>query len=45
MTYAITRAFQARPFYEPLGFSVFGQIDGRAPTFPRVVTTVSYALK
>lgn len=31
-----TYAFQARLFYERLGFSVFGQIDGPAPVFPRV---------
>ena len=30
-----TYAFQARPFYERLGFSVFGQLDGPAPMFPR----------
>lgn len=30
-----TYAFQARPFYERLGFEVFGQIDGPAPVFPR----------
>jgi GNAT superfamily N-acetyltransferase len=30
-----TYAFQARPFYERLGFSEFGQIDGPAPIFPR----------
>ena len=30
-----TYAFQARPFYERLGFSLFGQIDGPAPMFPR----------
>lgn len=30
-----TYAFQARPFYERLGFKVFGQIDGPAPIFPR----------
>lgn len=30
-----TFAFQARPFYERLGFSVFGQLDGPAPAFPR----------
>lgn len=30
-----TYAFQARSFYERLGFSVFGQIDGPAPMFPR----------
>jgi GNAT superfamily N-acetyltransferase len=30
-----TFAFQARPFYERLGFEVFGQIDGPAPMFPR----------
>jgi GNAT superfamily N-acetyltransferase len=27
--------FQARPFYERLGFSVFGQLDGPPPAFPR----------
>lgn len=31
-----TYAFQARPFYERLGFAVFGQIDGPPPMFPRV---------
>ena len=30
-----TYAFQARPFYERLGFSVFGQLDGPPPMFPR----------
>jgi GNAT superfamily N-acetyltransferase len=30
-----TFAFQARPFYEKLGFRVFGQIDGPSPIFPR----------
>jgi len=30
-----TFAFQARPFYERLGFQVFGQIDGPPPVFPR----------
>ncbi|HEX5378400.1 MAG TPA: GNAT family N-acetyltransferase [Phenylobacterium sp.] len=30
-----TFAFQARPFYEKLGFRVFGQIDGAKPAFPR----------
>ena len=30
-----TFAFQARPFYEKLGFRVFGQIDGPRPMFPR----------
>jgi GNAT superfamily N-acetyltransferase len=30
-----TFAFQARPFYEKLGFRVFGQIDGEHPAFPR----------
>lgn len=30
-----TYAFQARAFYERLGFRVFGQIDGPAPVFPR----------
>lgn len=31
-----TYAFQARPFYERQGFSVFGQIEGPQPMFPRV---------
>lgn len=30
-----TFAFQARPFYEGLGFSVFGELGGPAPAFPR----------
>jgi GNAT superfamily N-acetyltransferase len=30
-----TFAFQARPFYERLGFEIFGQLDGPAPYFPR----------
>jgi GNAT superfamily N-acetyltransferase len=30
-----TYAFQARPFYEGLGFEVFGQMDGPAPFYPR----------
>jgi GNAT superfamily N-acetyltransferase len=30
-----TYAFQARPFYERLGFQVFGQMDGPAPFYPR----------
>ncbi|HEX2592466.1 MAG TPA: GNAT family N-acetyltransferase [Rhizomicrobium sp.] len=30
-----TYAFQARAFYEQLGFAVFGQIEGPAPMFPR----------
>jgi GNAT superfamily N-acetyltransferase len=30
-----TYAFQARAFYERLGFSPFGQIDGPTPVFPR----------
>lgn len=30
-----TFAFQARPFYERLGFRLFGQIDGPGPIFPR----------
>lgn len=30
-----TYAFQARGFYERLGFEVFGQIDGPGPMFPR----------
>lgn len=30
-----TYAFQARPFYERLGFEVFGQMDGPEPFYPR----------
>ena len=30
-----TFAFQARPFYEQLGFTLFGQIGGPPPIFPR----------
>lgn len=30
-----TYAFQARVFYEKVGFEVFGQLDGPAPFFPR----------
>ncbi|CAN5574961.1 GNAT family N-acetyltransferase [soil metagenome] len=30
-----TYAFQARPFYERLGFAVFGQMDGPPPIYPR----------
>ncbi len=30
-----TYAFQAREFYERLGFTVFGRLDGPAPIFPR----------
>ena len=30
-----TYAFQARAFYEGLGFKLFGQLDGPAPMFPR----------
>ena len=30
-----TYAFQARPFYERLGFEVFGQMDGPEPIYPR----------
>jgi GNAT superfamily N-acetyltransferase len=30
-----TFEFQARPFYERLGFEVFGQLDGLKPFFPR----------
>lgn len=30
-----TYAFQARTFYERHGFTVFGQIDGPTPMFPR----------
>ena len=30
-----TYAFQARTFYERLGFQVFGQIEGPTPMFPR----------
>jgi ribosomal protein S18 acetylase RimI-like enzyme len=30
-----TQAFQARAFYEKHGFTIFGQIDGPAPYYPR----------
>lgn len=30
-----TYAFQARPFYEGLGFEVFGQLEGDGPIYPR----------
>jgi GNAT superfamily N-acetyltransferase len=30
-----TYAFQARPFYERMGFIVFGRLDGPPPIFPR----------
>lgn len=30
-----TYAFQARPFYEKLGYTVFGQLDGPPPIYPR----------
>ena len=30
-----TYAFQARSFYEKVGFTVFGHLDGPAPIFPR----------
>lgn len=30
-----TYDFQARPFYEKLGFEVFGQLDGPGPIYPR----------
>jgi len=30
-----TYAFQARPFYEKLGFEVFAQMDGPEPFYPR----------
>jgi GNAT superfamily N-acetyltransferase len=30
-----TYAFQARPFYERMGFIVFTRLDGPAPIFPR----------
>jgi GNAT superfamily N-acetyltransferase len=29
-----TYAFQARPFYEKSGFTIFGRLDGPAPIFP-----------
>ena len=29
-----TYAFQAKSFYEKLGFTIFGQLDGPAPIFP-----------
>lgn len=30
-----TYEFQARPFYEKLGYTVFGQLDGPPPIYPR----------
>lgn len=30
-----TYAFQAKAFYERLGFQIFGEIEGPAPIFPR----------
>ena len=30
-----TYDFEARPFYERLGFEVFGQLEGPAPFYPR----------
>jgi GNAT superfamily N-acetyltransferase len=30
-----TYAFQARPFYERLGFTVFAEMEGPAPFYPR----------
>jgi GNAT superfamily N-acetyltransferase len=30
-----TYAFQARPFYERLGFEVFAEMEGPAPFYPR----------
>jgi GNAT superfamily N-acetyltransferase len=30
-----TYAFQARPFYERLGFTVFAEMEGPAPYYPR----------
>lgn len=33
--WADTYAFQARPFYERMGFTMFGRLDGPAPIFPR----------
>ena len=38
-----TYAFQAKAFYEKLGFKVFGQIDGPAPMFPRFFMSKSLA--
>jgi GNAT superfamily N-acetyltransferase len=38
-----TYAFQARPFYERMGFTVFGRLDGPAPIFPRYFLTKSLA--
>ena len=35
MVWLDTYAFQARGFYERLGFQSFGQIDGPPPIFPR----------
>jgi GNAT superfamily N-acetyltransferase len=35
MMWLDTFEFQARGFYEKLGFTLFGQIDGPPPAFPR----------
>jgi len=34
-----TYSFQARPFYEKLGFRVFGHLDGPGPIYPRFFMT------
>jgi GNAT superfamily N-acetyltransferase len=39
-----TYAFQACPFYEKLGFTVFGRLNGPAPIFPRFFLKKSLAL-
>jgi len=38
-----TYAFQARPFYEKLGFAVFGRLDGPGPVFPHFFLKKSLA--
>jgi GNAT superfamily N-acetyltransferase len=38
-----TYAFQARRFYEKMGFTVFGRLDGPVPIFPRFFLKKSLA--
>ena len=40
---ALLYAFQARPFCEKMGFTVFGRLDGPTPIFPRFFLRKSLA--